>query len=270
MKLYGMPTMPRRLRSSEASQERHGTMKRVFISISLILMCLLASCSMAGNDPDDTDNPGLDQPTNPAEPETPAGPEEPEQAPLSRPYISFIDFVNPGLSTAAVTMSTSESNAEIYYTTDGSTPSEDNGTEYNWNKRTLHCGSLICKGVPVSSGCTVKAVTFKDDRYSEVVSFQVPSEPTLDPPTIFIRGEDGDLVVISMQTNDSAATIYFTRDGSTPTAESMIYENQKTTHVLPGNLIVSGTIAGHGDTVKAFAHSTRYGLTSDITTLYID
>ena len=98
----------------------------------------------------------------------------------------------------------------------------------------------------------------------------MPSEPTLDPPTIFIRGEDGNLVVISMQTNDSAATIYFTRDGSTPTAESMIYENQKTTHVLPGNLIVSGTIAGHGDTVKAFAHSTRYGLTSDITTLYID
>lgn len=262
--------MPRRLRSSETSQKRHGNMKRVFLSISLILICLLVSCSMAGSDPDDTDNPGLDQPTNPAEPETPSGPEEPEQAPLSRPYISFIDFVNPGLSTAAVTMSTSESSAEIYYTTDGSTPSEDNGTEYNWNKRTLHCGSLICKGVPVSSGCTVKAVTFKDGRYSEVVSFQVPSEPTLDPPTIFLRGEDGDLVVISMQTNDSAATIYFTRDGSTPTTESMIYSRQAIQHILPGNKVVTGTIASHGSTVKAFAYSTRYGLTSDITTVYID
>lgn len=262
--------MHQKLRSSEVSMEKHETMKRVLLSISLILICLLASCSMAGSNPDDTDNPSLDQPANPTEPETPAGPEEPEQAPLSRPYISFIDFVNPGLSTAAVTMSTSESKAEIYYTTDGSSPSENNGTEYNWNKRTLHCGSLICKGVPVSAGCTVKAVTLKDGRYSEVVSFQVPSEPTLDPPTIFIRGEDGNLVVISMQTNDSAATIYFTRDGSTPTTESMIYENQKTTHVLPGNLIVSGTIAGHGDTVKAFAHSTRYGLTSDITTTFIE
>ena len=240
------------------------------LTILFILICLLASCSMDGGNSDDTDNPGLDQPTNPNEPETPAGPEEPEQAPLSRPYISFIDFVNPGLSTAAVTMSTSESNAEIYYTTDGSTPSEDNGTEYNWNKRTLHCGSLICKGVPVSSGCTVKAVTFKDGRYSEVVSFQVPSKPTLDPPTIFIRGEDGNLVVISMQTNDSAATIYFTRDGSTPTTESMIYSRQATQHILSGNKVVTGTIASHGSTVKAFAHSTRYGLTSDITTLYID
>ena len=245
-------------------------MKRVFISISLILMCLLASCSMAGSNPDDTDKPSLDQPSNPTEPETPAGPEEPVQAPLSLPYISFIDFVNPGLSTAAVTMLTSESNADIYYTTDGSMPSEDNGTEYNWNKRTLHCGSLICKGVPVSSGCTVKAVTFKDGRYSEVVSFQVPSEPTLDPPTIFIRGEDGDLVVISMQTNDSVATIYFTRDGSTPTTESMIYSRQAIQHILPGNKVVTGTIASHGSTVKAFAYSTRYGLTSDITTVYID
>lgn len=240
------------------------------LTILFILICLLASCSMDGGNPDDTDNPGLDQPTNPDEPETPAGPEEPEQAPLSRPYISFIDFVNPGLSTAAVTMSTSESNAEIWYTTDGSTPSEDNGIEYNWNKRTLHCGSLICKGVPVSAGCTVKAVTFKDGRYSEMVSFQVPSEPTLDPPTIFIRGEDGDLVVISMQTNDSAATIYFTRDGSTPTTESMIYSRQATQHILPGNKIVTGTIASHGSTVKAFAYSTRYGLTSEITTVHID
>lgn len=98
----------------------------------------------------------------------------------------------------------------------------------------------------------------------------MPSEPTLDPPTISIRGEDGNLVVISMQTNDSAATIYFTRDGSTPTTESMIYSRQATQHILPGDKVVTGTIAAHGSIVKAFAHSTRYGLTSDITTLYIN
>ena len=245
-------------------------MRRIFLPMLIVLMCLLASCSMAGNNPENTDNPGIDKPSKPAEPETPAEPEEPEQVPLSRPYISFIDFVNPGLEDAAVSMSTSESNAEIWYTTDGSTPSEDNGIEYNWNKRTLHCGSLICKGVPVSAGCTVKAVTFKDGRYSEVVSFTVPSEPTLDPPTIFIWGEDGNLVVISMQTNDSSATIYFTRDGSTPTTESMIYSRQATQHILPENKVVTGTIASHGSTVKAFAYSTRYGLTSDITTVHID
>ena len=130
--------------------------------------------------------------------------------------------------------------------------------------------SLVLLDSLLAAGCTVKAVTFRDGRYSDVVSFQVPSEPTLDPPTIFIRGEDGNLVVISMQTNDSSATIYFTRDGSTPTTESMIYSRQATQHILPENKVVTGTIASHGSTVKAFAYSTRYGLTSDITTVHID
>ena len=241
------------------------------LTILFILICLLASCSMDGGNSDDTDNPGLDQPTNPIEPETPAGPEEPVQAPLSRPNISFVDFIDPGTRSAAIVMTTSEQNAEIWYTTDGTTPSEDNGIEYSWNKRQVICGRTVVTAVPVSSGSIVKAVTFKDGRYSEVVSFTVPSEPTLDPPTIFIRGETASgTVIISMQTNDSVAWIYFTKDGSTPTRDSMVYQNQSTTHVLPGNKIVSGTTASHGSTVKAFAYSTRYGLTSDITTLYID
>ena len=240
------------------------------LMISLAMMLLITSCSMAGNNPDNTDDPEIDQPTEPVEPETPAEPEEPVQAPLSRPNISFVDFIDPGTRSAAIVMTTSEQNAEIWYTTDGTTPSEDNGIEYSWNKRQVICGSTVVTAVPVSSGSIVKAVTFKDGRYSEVVSFTVPSEPTLDPPTIFIRGEDGNLVVISMQTNDSSATIYFTRDGSTPTTESMIYSRQATQHILPGNKVVTGTIASHGSIVKAFAYSTRYGLTSDITTLYID
>lgn len=235
-------------------------MKKILM-ILLAMMLLLTSCSMAGNNPDNTDDPDIDLPTEP---------EEPVQDPLSRPNISFIDFINPGTRSAAIVMTTSEKNSEIWYTTDGTTPSEDNGIEYSWNKRTVICGSTVVTAVPVSSGSIVKAVTFKDGRYSEVVSFTVPSEPTLDPPTIFIRGEDGNLVVISMQTNDSSATIYFTRDGSTPTTESMIYSRQATQHILPGNKVVTGTIASHGSTVKAFAYSTRYGLTSDITTLYID
>ena len=226
---------------------------------------------MAGNNPDNSDDPEIDQPTEPVEPETPAEPEEPVQAPLSRPNISFIDFIDPGTRSAAIVMTTSEQNAGIWYTTDGTTPSEDNGIEYSRNKRTVICGSTAVTAVPVSSGSIVKAVTFKDGRYSEVVSFTVPSEPTIDPPTIFIRGETASgTVIISMQTNDSAAWIYFTRDGSTPTRDSMVYQNQSTTHVLPGNKIVSGTTASHGSTVKAFAYSTRYGLTSDITILYID
>lgn len=225
---------------------------------------------MAGNNPGDTDIPAIDQPVDSPETETPDEPEDPVQEPLSKPYISFIDFISPGTTSAAVIMTTSEQNAEIWYTTDGTTPSENNGIEYNWSKRTVICGSTVISAVPVSAGCTIKAVTFKDGRYSDVVSFLVPSEPTLDPPSIFIRGEDRGLVVISMQTNDSSATIYFTRDGSTPTMESMIYSQHVTQHILPGNKVVTGMTISHGSTVKAFAYSTRYELTSDIATIYIE
>lgn len=225
---------------------------------------------MAGNNPGDTDIPAIDQPVDSPETETPDEPEDPVQEPLSKPYISFIDFIGPGTTSAAVIMTTSEQNAEIWYTTDGTTPSENNGIEYNWSKRTVICGSTVISAVPVSAGCTIKAVTFKDGRYSDVVSFLVPSEPTLDPPSIFIRGEDRGLVVISMQTNDSSATIYFTRDGSTPTMESMIYSQHVTQHILPGNKVVTGMTISHGSTVKAFAYSTRYELTSDIATIYIE
>ena len=245
-------------------------MKRLYLIMISMLACLLIACSMGGGDTDNMNPPSVGQPENSSVPETPAEPEEPEQAPLSRPYISFIDFIGPSLSSTAIIMTTREQNAEIWYTTDGTPPSEDNGSEYYRNKRQVMCGSTVITAVPVSAGCTIKAVTFKDGRYSDEASFHVPSEPTLDPPTIFIRGEDGNFVVISMQTNDSAATIYFTRDGSTPTTESMIYSRQATQHILPGDKVVTGTIASHGSTVKAFAHSTRYGLTSDITTVYID
>ena len=239
-------------------------MKKLPLIMIFMLECLMAACSTDGSNPNDTDSLGMEQPTNPTEPY------EPEQDLLNRPYISFIDFISPSLSSVAIIMTTQEQNAEIWYTTDGTTPSENNGSEYYRNKRQVICGSTVITAVPVSAGCTVKAVTFKDGKYSNETSFLVPSEPTLAPPTISIRGEDGNLVVISMQTNDSSATIYFTRDGSTPTTESMIYSQKATQHILPGDKIVTGTITSHGSTVKAFAHSTRYGLTSDITTVYID
>lgn len=147
-------------------------MKKILM-ILLAMMLLLASCSMAGNNPDNTDDPEIDQPTEPVEPETPAEPEEPVQAPLSRPNISFIDFIDPGTRSAAIVMTTSEQNAEIWYTTDGTTPYEDNGIEYGWNKRTVICGSTVVTAVPVSSGSIVKAVTSKDGRYSSEVRLQV-------------------------------------------------------------------------------------------------
>lgn len=72
-----------------------------------------------------------------------------------------------------------------------------------------------------------------------------------------------------MKSNDPSATIYFTRDGSEPTMNSLIYSRQSYQYII-NNSAVTGTTAGHGVTIKAFAYSMRYGLTSDITTMYIE
>ena len=136
-------------------------MKKHFLIIISMLACLLVACSMGGGETDNMNPPSVGQPKNPSAPETP---EEPEQ-PLSRPYISFIDFISPSLSSTAIIMTTQEQNAEIWYTTDGTTPSEDNGSEYYRNKRQVICGSTVITAVPDAAGCTIKAVTFKDRRY---------------------------------------------------------------------------------------------------------
>ena len=184
------------------------------LTILFILICLLASCSMDGGNPDDTDNPGLDQPTNPDEPETPAGPEEPEQAPLSRPYISFIDFVNPGLSTAAVTMSTSESNAEIYYTTDGTDPTAETGTKYGEPILIQTEGEFEIRAIAVNANgipSTVSSAVY-------TIEFPIVDAPAVTPAT----GQYTQPTKITI-TVPEGYTAYYTMDGSTPTSDSEKY-----------------------------------------------
>lgn len=241
-------------------------MKRsIVVMLSIVLLaCMLASCNMDTVLIGGSENTSTGQPINPSEPE------EPEQV-LRRPYISFFDFINPGIRSAAIIMTTPEDDASIYYTTDGSTPSPENGREYAKDRHQVMCGSSILHAVSAPAGSTVKAVTYKDGVCSDVATLVVPSEPTLDPPAIHVRGEtSGGLVIIAMKTNDSSAQIHYTTDGTTPTRESRIYQNNRTTHVLPGTVIVSGVTVGHGCTVKAFAYSTRYGMASEVTTYQVD
>lgn len=237
-------------------------MKNHFVVVLLLLMtCILSSCDIEiGGQNDVDDIPNVEPPTEPVEPTE-----------LHRPFISFYDFISPGTRTAALVMNSPDKDVEIYYTTDGSVPSKENGNEYFKNKRTVHCGSNFISAVPVSAGAIVRAVAYKEGNYSAVTTFEVPTEPNLDNPSIVIRGETSrGSVVVAMKTNDSSADIHFTTDGSIPTLDSPIYQNKKTTHILPGTKIVSGILVPHDTVVKAFANSTRYGLISDIVMLYIE
>ena len=100
---------------------------------------------------------------------------------------------------------------DIYYTTDGSTPDKDS-TAYEGE-------------IEVSSTTTIKAIAYKGELYSEVSSktiTKIVEKPVIAGDTPF---ESSTEVTI---TAAEGATIYYTNDGSTPTAASTAYSEALT------------------------------------------
>ncbi len=122
---------------------------------------------------------------------------------------------SPGTySTAqAVTINCATSSASIYYTTNGSDPTESD--------------EIYSSPVQISTTTTLKARAFKSGwEKSDVVSGTYTisgtvATPTFDPgPRIFITAQD---VTISCAT--SGAIIHYTLDNSEPTESSSVYSN---------------------------------------------
>ncbi len=130
----------------------------------------------------------------------------------------------------SISLATASAGATIYYTTDGSTPTADNGTAY--------AGPFDL----VTSPTTVKAIAIRDGHSSTVTdeSFSI----ILAAPTISVSNTG-----LATITADDGATIHYTTDGSTPTAESAIYS--------------SAVQLTNPQTIKAIAVRTGY-TTSDV------
>ena len=96
-------------------------------------------------------------------------------------------------------------NAKIYYTTDGSNPTQ---------KSTLYSGAF-----KVSHNCVIKCIAVYGESVSDVVSKNIDWF-VMPKPHIFISQNN----TVVMECEDKDAIIYFTTDGSDPTHQSSRYE----------------------------------------------
>ena len=99
--------------------------------------------------------------------------------------------------------------ADIYYTVDGSTPSESS------NKYSSY--------ISIDKSMTIKAIAYKNDWYpSEVRESKyvlISANPTFDPPA----GPYDTIQKVSIICKTANANIYYTLDGKEPTSASIEY-----------------------------------------------
>ena len=103
-----------------------------------------------------------------------------------------------------LTISTTTEDARIYYTLDGSTPTEES---------TLYEAPIIC-----THYCIVKAIGVRNNWFNSLVTTYELLDFKADSVVISNNGR-----LITLSTPTANAVIYYTLDGSTPTEESTVY-----------------------------------------------
>lgn len=140
-----------------------------------------------------------------------------------------------------VELSTLTVGAEIYYTTNGNDPIVNSDQKYS-------------TAITVNKTTTIKAMAVKDGASSEIKTFIYTIKtgaPTASPKPGTFSKEDYQSIDVSLSSSiTSGATIYYTKDGKTPTTGSTLY---------------SGPITISDDTViKAIA--VKNGVSSQVVT----
>jgi hypothetical protein len=116
---------------------------------------------------------------------------------------------SPVLSGTEITLSTATEGAEIYYTTDGSSPDETK-TKYT-------------APISVSAAMTIKAVAVKDNLDDSEVLTAVYAIKAAAPTASPGAGEVALNSTVTLSTTTEGAKIYYTTDGTTPSASSAEY-----------------------------------------------
>ena len=154
-----------------------------------------------------------------------------------------------------ISLSSSDSSASIYYTTDGSDPKS--GTLYSASSLYVS-EDETAEGILVQTGSTIRAVAKKDDSYSDETDFLVRSTASW-TPTITYYGPssetDGkEVVAVSIPSYYSGCAIYYTTDGSDP-VNGTFYEPSSCKYYTGGSTTSSnyGILVDYGSTVKVVA-----------------
>ncbi|MBQ5646260.1 MAG: chitobiase/beta-hexosaminidase C-terminal domain-containing protein, partial [Treponema sp.] len=115
-----------------------------------------------------------------------------------------------GSTTVTITCDTTA--ASIYYTTDGSEPSAENGTLYNG-------------AIDVTNSVTIKAIALKDGCVpSAVVTKKLTNTSSVEPPVLSVpAGDFWNTITVFVTGATSDATYYYTTDGTEPDTSSSKY-----------------------------------------------
>lgn len=115
-----------------------------------------------------------------------------------------------GSTTVTITCDTVA--ASIYYTTDGSEPSAENGTLYN-------------SAIDVTNSVTIKAIALKDGCVpSAVVTKKLTNTSCVEIPVLSVpAGDFWNTITVFVTGATSGATYYYTTDGTEPSSSSSKY-----------------------------------------------
>ena len=143
------------------------------------------------------------------------------------------------------------SGCDIYYTTNGTTPSKSNGTKYS-------------SGITINSACTLKAIAYKSGYAdSDVLTATYTIKPT-ENLYLYASPSGGEVAkgtVVKLYATDkdelsvSGADIYYTTNGDTPTKYSTKYTS-------------SGIIINSDCTLKAIAYKDGFETSEVFTTTF--
>ena len=144
------------------------------------------------------------------------------------PNAPTISGATPFEENVTVTITAQEEGADIYYTTDGTVPTQITGTKYE--------GPFT-----LTTSAMVKAVAILDDVPSSIAEKEFKRIPTV--PVISTESTTFDESITVTITAEEDAAIYYTTDGSDPTSSSELY-NEPLTFTETTTLKVIAVIDG--------------------------